>query len=149
MIACRVAVAKSLACFAGMSAGWHEWGTYGQAQPPLFHLNVPSLHMWGTEGLFSDALSDSDFAKIETPRHKVVLTGGEHWVYLQGQSGGCAPSPAACHLLGAVAGDLLAGFFARYLPPSGFFEAGAAVPPSLIPPHITLSFDQQFYAGIT
>jgi hypothetical protein len=82
-----------------------------------------------------------------TPRHRIVLDEGEHWLYLQGQSGGCAPSEGGCQLLGAVAGDLLAGFFARYLPPSELTEAGAAIPPSLVPPQIDLSFQQEFDAG--
>jgi hypothetical protein len=49
--------------------------------------------------------------------------------------------------LGAVAGDLLAGFLARYLPPSEAQEAGASIPLSLVPPEIDLTFEQQFYAG--
>jgi pimeloyl-ACP methyl ester carboxylesterase len=147
MIASRVAVSQPVAAFASMSAGWHEWLTYGPMPVPLFELTVPSVHMWGTEGLFSDAISDEDFGAIAPPRHKIVLEGGEHWLYLQGQTGGCAPSVGGCHLLGAVAADLLAGFFARYLPPSERAEAGAAIPRSLVPPEIDLTFEQEFFAG--
>lgn len=147
MMACRVAVSQQASAFASMSAGWHEWSTFGTTPLPLFELAVPSVHMWGTEGLFSDAISDADFAQIATPRHRIVLEEGEHWLYLQGQSGGCAPTGGGCHLLGAVAGDLLAGFFARYLPPSELVETGAAIPPSLVPPEIDLTFEQEFFAG--
>ena len=147
MLACRVAVSQAISAFASLSAGWHEWGTFEPTPLPLFELAVPSVHMWGTEGLFSDAISGADFARIATPRHRIVLEGGEHWVYLQGQSGGCAPTGGDCYLLGAVAGDLLAGFFARYLPPSELAEAGASIPPSLVPPQIDLSFEQEFFAG--
>jgi hypothetical protein len=147
MMACRVATTEPVSAFASMSARWHEWPTYGPMPIPLFELGVPSVHMWGTEGLFSDAISDEDFGAITPPRHKIVLEGGEHWLYLQGQTGGCAPSAGGCHLLGAVAGDLLAGFFARYLPPSELAEAGAVIPLSLVPPEIDLSFEQEFFAG--
>jgi pimeloyl-ACP methyl ester carboxylesterase len=147
MVAARVATTPGVSAFAGLSAGWHEWATYGPLEIPLFKLAVPSLHMWGTEGLFSDAISDEDLAAIAMPRHHVVLEGGEHWVYLQGQTGGCAPAAGGCHLLGAVAGDLVAGFFARYLPPLESEIAGGGIPPSLVPPEIELTFEQEFYAG--
>jgi pimeloyl-ACP methyl ester carboxylesterase len=147
MVASRVAVSQPVSAFASLSANWHEWATFGPLPPPIFSLTVPSAHMWGTESLISDAISDADFAAIPIPRHKVVLEGGEHFLYLQGQTGGCAPSAGGCHLLGAVAGDLLAGFFARYLPPSERAEAGAAIPLSLVPPEIDLTFDQEFFAG--
>lgn len=147
MVACRVAVSQPVSAFASLSAGWHEWTTFEPTPLPLFDLAVPSVHMWGTEGLISDAISDADFAQIADPRHRIVLEGGEHWLYLQGQSGGCAPILGGCHLLGAVAGDLLAGFFARYLPPSELAEAGAAIPLSLVPPQIDLTFEQEFYTG--
>lgn len=148
MVAARVATFERVGAFAGLSAGWHEWSTFGTELPiPLWDLAVPSFHAWGTEGLFSDALSDEDFARIARPRHRIVLEGGEHWEYLHGQTGGCAPSGGACHLLGPIAHDLLAGFFARYLPPSEAALAGAAIPPTLVPPEIDLTFQQEFYAG--
>jgi pimeloyl-ACP methyl ester carboxylesterase len=147
MVACRVAVSQPVSAFASMSAGWHEWSTYGPTPIPLFQLAVPSVHMWGTEGLFSDALSEPDFAKIASPRHRVIFEGGEHWLYLQNQSGGCVPSGGGCHLLGAVAGDLLAGFFARYLPMPELAGTASTIPPSLVPPEVDLSFEQAFYAG--
>lgn len=147
MVAARVATFEHVAAFAGLSAGWHEWNTFGDLPIPLWGLNVPSFHAWGTEGLFSDALSDADFARIARPRHRVVLEGGEHWEYLSGQTGGCAPTGGGCHLLGPIAHDLLAGFFARYLPPSEAWVSGAAIPHTLVPPEIDLTFQQEFYAG--
>lgn len=147
MVAARVATFEPVGAFAGLSAGWHEWNTFGSLPIPLFELRVPSFHAWGTEGLFSDALSDSDFGKIAKPKHRIVLEGGEHWEYLQGQSGGCSPASGECHLLGAIAGDLLAGFFARYLPPLESLLTGAGIPASLVPPEIDQTFQQQFYAG--
>jgi pimeloyl-ACP methyl ester carboxylesterase len=147
MMACRLAVAQPVRAFAGLSATWHEWSQLGPLPIPLFNLAVPSLHMWGTEPFPPDALADEDFAKIPPPRHKVILEGAPHFVYLQGQQGGCSPERNGCHLLGAVAGDLLAGFFARYLPPSERAEAGASIPLSLVPPDIDLTFEQQFFAG--
>jgi pimeloyl-ACP methyl ester carboxylesterase len=147
MVAARVATSTAVAAYASLSSGWHEWSTFGPTPIPLFNLAVPSFHCWGTEGLFSDAIADSDFAKIAKPKHKIVLDGGEHWVYLQGQSGGCSPGGGGCPLLAAVAGDLLAGFFARYLPPSELALTGAHIPRSLVAPEIDLTFQQQFYAG--
>jgi pimeloyl-ACP methyl ester carboxylesterase len=149
MVACRVAVTQPVQAFAALSSAWHEWPTFGPAPLPLFQLAVPSLHMFATETLIPEVLSDADFAKIAAPRHKVILEGGEHFVYIQGQGGGCSPQVAPCHLLAAVAADLLAGFFARYLPPSErvVVGPGSSIPLSLVPPDVDLTFEQQFFAG--
>ena len=148
MLACRFATTQTVTAYAGLSAGWHEWNTFGSGlNVPLFELSIPSLHVWGTEGLFSDAIVDADWAKIGKPKHRVVLHGGEHWTYLQGTSGGCAPPAGGCPHLGNVAGDLLTGFFARYLPPQEQDVAGASIPKSLVPPSVPLTFEQEFYAG--
>jgi pimeloyl-ACP methyl ester carboxylesterase len=158
MLACRVATTAPVRAYAGLSAGWHEWSTFGTGRPePLPSLAVPSLHMWGTEGLFSDEVTGARWAGIPTPKHRVILHGAEHWEYLQGQSGGCAPSGASCRYLGSAAGDLVAAFFARYLEP----DEGASVyvelpfigrirfrvPPSLRPPQPPLTLAQQFFDG--
>ena len=148
MLACRYATSQTVGAYASLNVGWHEWNEFGSGLSiPLFALSVPSLHVWGTGGTFSDAIEGSDWDAIPTPKHRVVLEGGDHWVYLQGTSGGCAPSSGGCKHLGAVAGDLLAGFFARYLPPVELDIAGASIPLSLVPPAVPLTFEQEFYAG--
>jgi hypothetical protein len=148
MLACRFATTQTATAYAGLSAGWHEWNTFGSGlDVPLFDLSIPSLHVWGTKGTVSDAIVDSDWAKIGKPKHRVVLQGGEHWAYLQGTSGGCAPTAGGCPHLGNVAGDLLAGFFSRYLPPKEQEVVGASIPKSLVPPSVPLTFEQEFYAG--
>jgi pimeloyl-ACP methyl ester carboxylesterase len=146
MAATHLATHAEIGALASLSAGWHEWSSFGDGPEPLPDIDVPSLHMWGTEGLFSDEVTGARWDSIPISKHQVILHGGSHWEYLQGQSGGCSPASAECNHLGSVAGDLLACFFARYLPPSEF-DTGGRIPISLRPPEVPLSVEQQFFAG--
>ena len=91
MLAGRVAASQPVRAYASLSAGWHEWRSFGSGLPiPLFELSDPSLHVWGTDAIL-DVIGDADWERIALPRHRVVLNEGGHWVYLQGTSGGCSP----------------------------------------------------------
>lgn len=105
MAAAHLATHAEIGALASLSAGWHEWSSFGGLPEPLPDLTVPSLHMWGSEGLFSDEVAGARWAGIPTPKHQVILHGGSHWEYLQGQPGGCSPAAAECNHLGSVAGD--------------------------------------------
>jgi hypothetical protein len=144
MLACRVAASQPVSAVASMSAGWHEWPTYGPL--PFPSSSSPSHRCTCGAPKVSSPMRSQTTTSARSSGHvtKIVLQGGEHWLYLPGQTGGCAPSAGGCHLLGAVAADLLAGFFARHLPPSERAHAGAAIPLSLVPPEI----DQRVLIGV-
>jgi hypothetical protein len=144
MLAGRVVINEAVGAYASLSPIWGEWSQWGLPEP-LSSLSVPSLHIAGTDGHFGDeSVSGSRWDSIPRPKHRVTLHGGVHWEYLRGQTGGCSPEWALdCSRLGMVAGDLVAGFFARYLQlgPEG------GVPSSLSPPDVSLTGEQELFAG--
>jgi hypothetical protein len=128
-----------------LSGGWTEWSS---PPLPITQLEVPQLFTWGTG--FTDIfaqLPDALWDEIATPRHRAVSAGGEHWDYLYQYPLPCRERAGPCQWLGPAAFDLATMFFGRYLPPEYWPNLPDEIPASLIPPALTLTQAQQFYAG--
>ena len=144
MLAARYAVGRDVRAFAGLSGGWQDW--FGAEPFPLPLLTVPSLLTWGGPGDLFTQLSDAGWEAMARPRHRVVFEEGEHWDYLGTTDIPCR-TPASCPGIQGAAADLVTMFFARYLPPELATNLVADVPPSLEPPALDLTPEQEFFAG--
>src|SRR5262249_31208851 len=136
-----------VAGLASLSGVWGEW-SYGQL--PIFQLQIPQLLTWGT-GLddlieVNAALPDSVWNSIGKPKHRAIFTDGLHYDYLYTAQLPCRQDKGPCRWLGAAATDLVTMFFGRYLPPDLWPNLPGQIPHTLIPPPLTLTLEQQFFA---
>jgi hypothetical protein len=111
---------------------------------------VPKLFIWGSNEFIPPgvALTDSEWAAVTTPKHRVVVDDLEHWDYLPSGRTSCESARGPCGAARVAAWDLLIMFFANYLPPPAVSGLPGQIPESLVPPlPLTLTTDQQFFAG--
>src|SRR5262249_44933276 len=84
---------------------------------------------------------------IGKPKHRAIFTDGLHYDYLYTAQLPCRQDKGPCRWLGAAATDLVTMFFGRYLPPDLWPNLPGQIPHTLIPPPLTLTLEQQFFAG--
>jgi pimeloyl-ACP methyl ester carboxylesterase len=114
---------------------------------------IPKLFTWGSDQLMDAALVDMNpppssaaWNTVTAPKHSAILDDIGHWDYLPPGTTTCDTQRGQCHLMPALAAELLMMFFGRYLSSSPLGQIG----PSLIPPRLQdlgLTPDQQFFAG--
>jgi hypothetical protein len=144
LLAARHARAHVVAGFAGLSGVWQDWPS---GAPPIVGLGGPKLLLWGgPEDLFT-ALSDAQWTGLSAPKHRAVFATGMHWDYLPASQTPCDLSRGPCGLIKSAAADLVTMFFAKYLPPELSPDLPGLVPDNLVPPPLSLTPDQEFYAG--
>lgn len=145
LLAARVAAARpSISAFAGLSGPWLE---FSNPLPVLQSINAPAFFMWGTGNPITAAFEDLDgggnlWSQVPSPKYAGVFPG-EHFDYLQTWSG-CNFPKGDCSLIPAVAAELTALFLGRYLPVN---LSQTQIPVNLDPPDVTLTQQQQFFAG--
>ncbi len=146
MVGARFAVDRPVSAYAGLSGGWQEW--FGGEPFPLPLLDMPTLLAWGLDSDQNSPLSDATWQAMARPRHRVVFAEGQHWDYLDSSVRiPCQTGRGECpHVAGATA-DLLTMFFGRYLPPEFAPDLSGRIPPTLAPPPLNLTVEQEFYAG--
>ena len=145
MLAARYAVGRPVAAFAGLSGTWQDW--FGGEPFPLPLLTVPSLLTWGGAADLFTQLTETQWASMARPRHRVVFAQGEHWDYLGTPGPPCAHGGGVCPEIAGATADLLTMFLGRYLPPELAVNLPTAVPASLEPPQLDLTGEQEFFAG--
>jgi pimeloyl-ACP methyl ester carboxylesterase len=146
MLAARYADEGSLpiSAFASLSSGWGEWqpGVF-PTDSPLPNLSIPGLLALG--GADSDA--SVNLSALPGTKHGAVFTDAAHWDFLPGGRSPCQGGIAGpCDLTWALAADIVALFFGKYLPLESWPNLLEAIPNSLNPPRRRLSFRQMFYA---
>jgi hypothetical protein len=128
-------------------------GTYPSALMPR---PMPKLLTWGTGGEDLLVPVEDWNDRLAAPAHVVELHDAGHWDYLPGGRSTCTGQRGPCTLVPALAADVVALFFARYLPPENWADASPwwfpwfpwfRVHPSLRPPTLLLSAEQKFFAG--
>lgn len=110
-------------------------------------MRKPVLFMTGDQTAdFAESLVGFNWNGTPPPKHKAKFNGGFHFDYVHGQVQ-CTNSfgSGTCSKVPQLSTELITMFFTRYLRKVSGIDPD--VPPSLIPPDITLSTDQQFYAG--
>jgi pimeloyl-ACP methyl ester carboxylesterase len=146
MLAARYADEGSspISAFASLSSGWREWqpGVF-PSDSPLPNLSIPGLLALG--GADSDA--SVNLSALPGTKHGAVFTDAVHWDF---QPAGRSPCQGIffgpCDLTWALAGDIVALFFGKYLPLESWPNLLDAIPDSLLPPRRRLNFLQMWYA---
>jgi pimeloyl-ACP methyl ester carboxylesterase len=144
LLAAQFAADARVSAYASLSGGWAEWPS---APPsPLGRLNMPKLFVWGSEESLA-SLDTGLWDLIAAPKHRVLFDRAEHWDYLPAGRSTCETRRGPCDLVGVLTMDIVSAFFGKYLPPEGWPDLGSRLPNSLIPPSLTLTTEQQFFAG--
>lgn len=141
LLAARVAAAHpEMRALVSLSGPYDE---LDDAQALLQSITVPSLYMWG-RGLFFEDLDEfgNRWNQLTRFRYAAVFDG-EHFDYLPPQDSGTAPR-GACPLIGGAAADLATLFVSPQLRVG---SSTTAFPVDLSVPTVTLTQQQQFYAG--
>jgi len=145
VLAARLANAGGFVAYASLSGVHIDWP---DSHFPILALSIPKLFIMGKPGEDSfTTLSDTMWNALSVPKHRALFKNGLHWDYLPDGQTPCHPSRGPCpHVAGATA-DLVTMFFARYLPPELNPNLPNSVPETLVPPALSLTAEQQFYAG--
>jgi hypothetical protein len=77
----------------------------------------------------------------------VVFQDGEHWDYLREGTTKCGNRRGPCSLMRPLAADFVTTFLSHYVPPERWALQGVTIPHSLVPPPLTLTPEQEFFAG--
>lgn len=144
LLAARVAQARpAISAYVGLSGPWLE---FGNPVPVLQAIGAPSFFMWATGDPITGAFESLDggglWSQVPSPKHAGVFPG-EHFDYLRPWSG-CNFPRGDCTLIEVVAAELTALFLARHVPVS---LSATEIPVTLDPPDVTLTTEQQFFAG--
>jgi pimeloyl-ACP methyl ester carboxylesterase len=143
LLASRVRQARpTISAYAGLSGPWQD---YADPQPNLAGIAPPSFFMWGTSESYSVNLGTGALWNVVPFGKTQAAFKGNHFDYLDPKYWQCPNVPqVSCSLTDLAAADLVALFVSRHVPGS---LSTAHIPPSLIPPPVTLTFEQQFFAG--
>ena len=142
LLAARIRQARpTIGAFVGLSGVWTE---ANDTLPLLESIQVPAFFSWGTlAGPASEDMDDGGlFPAVPGPKWAAVFPG-EHFDYL-GPITGCNFERGSCNLIELVMAELVALFISRQVPVK---TSRAPIPPSLIPPAVTLTQKQAFFAG--
>jgi hypothetical protein len=142
LLAARVRrLRPTISAYVGLSGPWTE---LPDTTAVLQSIAPPSFFMWGTdtspppEGLFPGSLWDAvPFGKT------AAVFKGDHFDYLTTWPG-CSFARGSCSIMDLVAAELVALFISRQVPVK---LSHAPIPPSLIPPAVTLTDKQKQFAG--
>jgi len=141
ILAARVAAAHpEMGAFVSLSGPFDE---LGDAQALLQSITVPALYMWGRNLLFEDLDVFGDRWNRLTRLRYAAVFDGEHFDYLRPQDSGGAPR-GSCPLIGGTAADLATLFVS---PRVRVGSSTTVFPLDLSVPAVTLTPQQQFYAG--
>ena len=114
-------------------------------------IDVPKLFTWGFPAATADEflvpIPEAAWDELATPKHRVVSAELSHWDYLPPGRVPCEQGRGTCRPAGVMVWDLVTMFFGTYLPPPAVPDLPDQIPPSLIPPPLDLTEEQQFFAG--
>lgn len=131
---------SNVKAFASLSGQYEGMDDYKRMNKPiLFMRGDPSADI-------GEALVGYDWNNTPQPKHRADFDEGYHWDYIssggENCNNGAGDGPCAQRVM--LRTEIISMFFTRYL------SRGAInnnVPLSLIPPSLSLTTDQQFYAG--
>ena len=127
-------------------------GTYPSGLQPR---TLPKLATWGTGGEDLLVPIEDWQDRLAAPAHVVEVHGAGHWDYLPPGRSTCTGQRGECTLVPSLAADVVALFFARYMPPERWADGPSSWLPlpwfrvsrSLQPPPLLLTTEQRFFAG--
>lgn len=129
---------KAFASLSGQYEGVTDYLT--MHKPVLFMRGHPTSDL-------AEALVGFNWTGTPLPKHKAEFEEGFHWDYMLPSQVQCSNSfgHGSCGESAQLTTELITMFFTRYLRRSSSVDD--RVPLSLIPPDITLTPDQEFFAG--
>ncbi len=146
LLAGQFATEHAIAAYVSLSGTWSEWPPVPPS--PLSSLEMPKLFTWGTGfGDLFAALGQGQWDALPGTKHRAAFTDAGHWDYFPEGRSDCEELRGSCTLVPSLAMDLVACHFATYLPPECWAGFDFGIPDSLVPPPLTLTADQQFFAG--
>lgn len=132
--------------YASLSGVWEDWPS---GPVPVLSLTVPTLFIRGNDPFGELFTGVGHFlSSLPQPKHYVEFEGGFHWDYLLPGATACESvvgGRGPCSSTPIISSELLQMFFERYL--SRRSSVDNRIPPSLIPPDLTLTTEQAFFAG--
>jgi hypothetical protein len=146
LLAGRFAIESTVAAYGSLSGVWQDWPG---SDRPIETLNVPKLFTWGDPLLdqFTSLDSGGLWARVPAIKHKAIFDGAAHFDYLRPGRTACGSQRGECGVVHVLSADILATFFAKYLPPPFWPNLRTCIPNSLIAPPFHKTFEQEFYAG--
>jgi pimeloyl-ACP methyl ester carboxylesterase len=147
----QLALSIPATAYVSLGGVWNSW----RSPRPLDTLPVPKLFALGTQPLdiaeVHASLSQQDWNALLEPKYSLILSQGEHWDYVPASDTTCdltEVTEGRCHLVADIAADIAALFLSNYMPPEEFGASfPGAIPDNLMPPAVTLTTQQQFFAG--
>ena len=140
LLAARVRLARpTIGAYVGLSGVWTE---VTDTIPLLQSISPPSFFMWAT--LAGSESMDTGGLWQAVPVGKwAAHFPGLHFDYIS-PFPGCSFERGSCDLIELVSAELIALFISRQVPVK---TSHAPIPPSLVPPAVTLTPKQEFFAG--
>lgn len=140
LLGARVREARpTISAFAGLSG---PWSAFANPVPVLSAIKPPSFFMWSTD-LFESLDSGGLWSSVPFGKTRAAFDG-HHFDYLNQSIWHCDVPHGRCPLTELVSAELVALFVSRHVPVQ---FSNANIPPSLIPPPVTLTLEQQLFAG--
>jgi|SoiMethySBSTD1v2_1073268.scaffolds.fasta_scaffold07026_12 alpha/beta superfamily hydrolase len=143
---------NAISAYVSLSGVWGDWPS--SPPRPINSLTIPKLFVWGTGDSDVQAnLNSGLWSSVPAPKHQAVLTAAEHFDYLRPFDSACAdPAQGAergpCASSDILARELVFTFFGKYLPPENAEAALTGLPNSLKLPPLSLTQEQEFFAGL-
>lgn len=130
----------TISAFVGLSGPWTE---LPDTTAVLQSIGPPSFFMWGTDTSPPENLSPGPLWEAVPFGKTAAVFDGDHFDYLTTWPG-CSFVRGSCSVMDLVAAELVALFISRHVPVK---LSHAPIPPSLIPPVVTLTAVQKQFAG--
>ena len=144
VLAARIRQSRpSIGAFVGLSGAWQDI-PLPERIALLQSIQVPAFFSWATlEGPVPESLDlDGQWQAVPGPKWAAIFPG-LHFDYVSPFTG-CSFERGKCDLIELVIAELVALFITRQVPVK---TSRAPIPPSLIPPAVTLTPKQEFFAG--
>ena len=136
----------NIKAYASLSGVWEDWSS---GPLPVLSITVPTLFIRGNDP-FGDRFTGIGhfLGSLPQPKHSVEFDGGFHWDYLLPGATACESAVGGrgtCSSTPIISSELVQMFFERYL--SRGNSVDSRIPPSLVPPTLSLTTEQEFFAG--
>jgi pimeloyl-ACP methyl ester carboxylesterase len=141
LLAARIHQARpTIGAYVGLSGVWTE---VTDTIPLLQSIQVPAFFSWATlAGPVSESMNGGLWQAVPGPKWAAFFPG-LHFDYIS-PFAGCSFQRGSCDLIELVMAELVALFVSRQVPVK---TSRAPIPGSLIPPAVTLTPKQAFFAG--
>jgi pimeloyl-ACP methyl ester carboxylesterase len=141
LLAARVqALRPTISAYVGLSGPWTE---VPDTTSLLGSIRPPSFFMWATDTSPPENLFPGPLWEAVNFGRTFAAFKGQHFDYLTTWPG-CSFARGNCSIMDLVAAELVALFISRHVPVN---LSHAPIPPSLVPPAVTLTATQKQFAG--